>query len=201
MSDERLTPRERAALLVLMAEARELTNAQLHEVAGFKLEGDLRLRLNKLGLVTSTLVGRSYVHELTDQGAVRCAAELSAERPARAGAAGGALQAVLAGLRRHLDDTGGALADLFPPNVVGRVAAAYAALARRRGDAVGLADLRERLDDVPREDFDRAVGAMARRDGVHLWAEPDQKALTERDHRAAVVLGGTPRHLLVVEAP
>ncbi len=121
MPDERLTLRERCVLLVLMAEARELTNADLHTVAGLKLDGKDRLHLNKLGLVDSVKEGRAYVHELTDAGALWCAGELAGEPPARAGSAGGALYAVLRGLRRHLDDTGHTLPEIFKADVRGQV--------------------------------------------------------------------------------
>ncbi|GAA1343294.1 hypothetical protein GCM10009660_31650 [Catellatospora bangladeshensis] len=200
MSEERLTMRERAALLVLMAEARELTNAELRELAGFTLDGACRRRLNDLGLVVSTKTGRAYVHDLTDDGAVRCRAELSGRRPPRAGYAGGALYALLAGLRRHLDATGGALGEIFTPDLAHRVESAYRALAPRPGDAVPLRALREHLDDVPTDRLDRALTALADRPDVHLRAEADQKSLTEQDRRAALVLGGSPRHTLLVEA-
>ncbi|WP_278262381.1 hypothetical protein [Nocardia sp. AG03] len=200
MSEDRLTLTERCVLLVLMAEARELTNAELSAIAGLKLDGRYRRNLNDLGLVESTLVNRAYVHELTDAGAVRCTAELGAERPARSGPAGGALYAVLAGLGRYLGDTGHALAELFPPDVAGQVEAAYAHVTQGSGAPVRLAVLRARLDGLPRGEFDRALGLLARRDGVHVRSEADQKTLTEDDLAAAVVLGGTPRHLLTIEA-
>ncbi len=200
MSEERLTMRERAALLVLMAEARELTNAELLELAGFTIDGACRRRLNDLGLVVSTKSGRAYVHDLTDEGALRCQDELSAQRPARTGSAGGALYAVLAGLRRHLESTGGTLGELFTPDLCHRVETTYRALAPRHGDPVPLRVLRERLDDVPAEQLDLALKVLADRPGVHLWAEADQKSLTDDDRQAALVLGGSARHILVIEA-
>lgn len=201
MSEVRLNTVERCVLLVLMAQARELTNAELLALAGLKLDGKDRVRLNALGLVDSVKVGRAYVHELTDRGAVWCRAELTAERPARSGSAGGALYAVLAALSRHLDDTGQSLAELFRPDVAGQVEAAYAAVTRGSGAPVRLAVLRDRLDGLSRGEFDRAVELLSRRRGVHVRSEADQKILTDADHDAAVVLGGTRRHLLTVEVP
>ncbi|KAA2261839.1 hypothetical protein F0L68_15060 [Solihabitans fulvus] len=200
MPVDQLTLRERAVLLVLMAEGRELTNRELHELAGLRLDGEPRKRLNALGLVNSAWNGRAYVHELTDSGAVWCSAELHGSRPVRSGYAGGALYAVLAGLRRYLDDTGLALADVFQANVESQVESAYAELTDGRGGTVRLAVLRDRLAGVPRNDVDRALRALSRREGVHMRAEADQKTLTERDREAAVVWGGTARHLLVMEA-
>lgn len=201
MTDDRLTATQRFVLLVLMAEARELTNAELSAVAGIKLDGKPRQQLNDLGLVDSTRVGRAYVHELTDRGAVWCTEELAAERPARSGGAGGTLYAVLAGLRRHLDESGNTLAEVFRPNVTGQVESAYAELSRGKGTPVRLAILRDRLDGVPADEFDRALGLLARREGVHVRSEADQKTLTAEDADAAVVLAGTARHLLTIEVP
>ncbi|MGI5500851.1 hypothetical protein [Lentzea sp. CA-135723] len=200
MSEVRLTMRERAALLVLMAEARELTNAELHQLAGFTVDGDCRRRLNDLGLVVSTKAGRAYVHDLTDEGAVRCRTELSAERPPRAGYAGGALYVVLAGLRRHLEATGGTLGELFGADLCRRVETTYRTLARRPGDPVSLRVLREHLDDVPGDRLDLALTTLADRPDVHLWGEADQKSLTDLDREAALTLGGSARHTLVIEA-
>lgn len=200
MSEERLTLHERAALVVLMAAARELTNAELDELAGFKVDGACRRRLNDLGLIVSTKIGRAYVHELTEEGAVWCRAELSARRPPRAGYGGGALYVVLAGLQRYLDATGGALAELFPQDLCHRVETTYHRLASHPGNPVPLLALRDELDDVPSKRLDQTLRTMADRPGVHLWAEADQRSLTDQDRKAALTLGGSPRHTLVIEA-
>ncbi|MFC4373413.1 hypothetical protein ACFO5K_04815 [Nocardia halotolerans] len=201
MSEDRLTLTERCVLLVLMAEARELTNAELSAIAGLELTGKYRRHLNELGLVDSTLVGRAFVHELTDRGAVWCAKEFAGRRPARSGPAGGALYTVLAGLHRYLGESGNALADIFRPDIAAQVETAYAELTRGSGAPVRLAVLRAHLDGVPHGAFDRALGLLARRDGVHVRSEADQKTLTDTDLAAAVVLGGTARHLLTIEVP
>ena len=202
MPDDQLTLRERCVLFVLMAEARELTNAEMQAVAGVKLDGKERRRLNDLGLVASEKgKGGAYLHMLTDAGWVWCGEESAHEHPSRSGSAGGALYAVLGGLRRYLDDTGHPLADIFRPDVAGQVEAAYEQLTRGSGTPVRLAALRERLDGVPRDDVDRAIELLSKREGVHVRAESDQKTLTDEDRAAAVVLGGTPRHLLTIEVP
>ncbi|MFC8042881.1 hypothetical protein [Nocardia sp. NPDC057353] len=199
MSD-RLTLTQRCVLLVLLAEARELSNAELYGLAGLRLERPQREQLNERGLLVSTKVGRSYVHELTDRGAVWCAEEMGGSRPARSGPAGGALYAVLNGLRRYLDGSGQVVAEIFRPDVPSRVVAAYEAVANGGGQPIRLAVLRERLTDVSRNEFDIAIEQLARREGMHVRSEADQKTLTQQDHDAAVVLGGTARHLLTIEA-
>jgi hypothetical protein len=201
MPDELLSLSERCVLLVLMAEAREMTNADLRAAAGLKLDGKDREHLNDLGLVDSVKEGRAYVHGLTDKGALWCVDELSGERPTRAGSAGGALYVILRGLRRHLEDTGHTLPEIFKADVRSQVEVTYANITKGSGESIRLAVLRERLNGVPKGDLDRALKLLARRPDVHIRAEADQKALTDEDHEAAVVLGGTPRHRLMIEVP
>lgn len=183
-----------------MAEARELTNAELSAVAGVKLDGQPRLRLNRLGLVDSVKVGRALVHELTEAGAQWCTRELTSPPPPGSGSFGGALYAVLAGLHRHLDASGQVLSEIFQPDVAGQITRKYAELTKGKPDQVRLAELRTRLPHIPPDDFTAAVTRLAEEDGVHVRAEADRKTLTEDDHAAAVILGGTARHLLTVAA-
>ncbi|WP_203590288.1 hypothetical protein [Streptomyces sp. SID13031] len=216
MPAQPLNLKERAVLLALLAEARPLTNAELQESAGLRLDGASRLKLNDLKLVTSVKEGRSFVHEITDDGAAWCADELTAERPERSGAGGGALYAILAGLQRYLQRTGQALADLFqPPEPAGeveevvpvedletRIRAAYKVLSSKSGSTwVGLVTLRPALSDVPRDDLDAALQLLSRQPGVHVQAEANQQALTAADHEAAVNFGDSSRHLLKIENP
>jgi hypothetical protein len=196
---DQLTVPERAALLALMAEARELTNAELHAVAGFSLTGQPRRRLVERKLVTSRKVGRTFAHELTDDGWAWCKDELGAEPPARAGSLGGALYALLAGLRRHLA-RGGQLYEIFQPDVGHLIRSANGELADAPGHWVGLAELRELLTGVSRKDVDAELERMASTPGVHVRAASDQKSLTDADHSAAVRFGGDDRHLLMIEA-
>jgi hypothetical protein len=195
-----LNLKERASLLALLAEARPLTNAELHGVAGIKLDGESRRKLNELRLVTSQLKGRAYVHELTEDGAAWCEKELVAERPDRAGSVGGALYAILAGLHRYLQRTGQVLSDVFPPVLDTEIRAAYRRLSTESESSwVGLAALREELADIARSDLDAALQKLSRQPGVHVQAEANQQALTETDRAAAVHFGGSSRHLLKIE--
>jgi hypothetical protein len=59
MQGEELSVKERAVLFALMGEAREVSNSELAERAGFRLDGKDRRRLN------DRKVGRTYAHELT----------------------------------------------------------------------------------------------------------------------------------------
>ncbi len=200
MPESSLTTRDRAVLLALLAEARQLTNPELQAVAGLRLHGVDRRRLNELGLVDSVKVGATYAHQLTERGRDWCATELTATRPPRAGALGGALYAVLAGLGRYLERRGSRLGEVFAPDVEALILAAYDDLADAAGDWVMLADVRQRLDGTAKVDVDEALVRLARRPGVHLVPEANQQALSPAERAAAVRLGGQDRHALAVEA-
>jgi hypothetical protein len=106
---------EIASLIVLMVEARELTNTELKQISGFALTGPTRRSLNDLKFVESRKVGQVFAHQLTEQGWHACRELLRAERPARAGSAGGALFALLAGVDRALARRRLSPADFFAP--------------------------------------------------------------------------------------
>ncbi|OLM29653.1 MULTISPECIES: hypothetical protein [unclassified Pseudonocardia] len=191
-----LNQRERAVLLTLLAEGRELTNAQLQEAGGVRLDGEPRRRLNEHGLVDSRKVGRGFVHEISDAGTAWCTQELGATRPDRAGYLGGALYAILHGIER----TGIPLSELFPyrPDPQARIRDAVARLTEP-GGWVGLSRLRKELADLSRGDVDAALTDLAVSPGVHLQSEPNTKALTAADHEAAVTVAGEPRHMIMIE--
>jgi hypothetical protein len=213
---------EIAALIVLMAEARELPNPEMEKIAGFALTGPARLKLAKAGLIESRKVGRSYTNVLTEKGWHACRQLSDGERPARAGSAGGALFALLAGLQRGLaarrlshadffvgestgESDGGHVAEaLAPADTAGsdpideRVLRAYRQLANQPGAWVGLADLREALPDANRGDIDAALRRMVRMPGVRLIPVANLKSLSHADHEAAVVIGGEANHALAV---
>lgn len=195
-----LTVRERCALLVLMAEARPLTAAELRD-RGVGLDSAARRRLHRAGLVESEGRGPRERHELTDEGWAWCGDALAAPRPARSGAAGPALAAVLVAVRRHLDRTGTPLSEIFRPDPEAAVRAAYAEAAPAPGEWVGLADLRRRLAGVPREEVDAALDRMFGTPGVRLVPEDDQKSLTAQDRAAGLRIGAKDVHLLAIGPP
>jgi hypothetical protein len=195
--------KQRAALLTLMAEAREVSNNELAELTGFRVTGDVRRVLNELGLVTSVRAGitKPYQHELTDAGWAWCASELTARTPPRAQSAGGALYAVLGSLARFLERSGLRLHEVFEAGelaIDGRVRAAYAKLAPEPRAWVGLATLRDALNGESRAEVDQALHRLNRAADVNLIPESNQKVLTEEDRDAAVRIGGEDRHLIAI---
>jgi len=184
-----------------MAAAREVTNAELKEIAGVELTGVSRRRLNELKLVDSRKTGRSFRHVLTDRGWRRCQDELGSPRPSRAGSYGGVLFALLDGLRRYTEQAGPRLGEIFQPDVEAMVRGAYRELAGGRDAApVRLSALRERLGEVEDKVVDAELTRMADLPGVHLREEANQQLLTDDDRRAALRLGGLDRHNLQIEA-
>ena len=214
MAGEILTTTQRNALFALMAEAREIANKELETRYGVSLTGQQRLMLNEWELVSSKRVGRGYVHELLDDGWVRCREELAAARTPRGNIA---LYAVLTGLDRYLKRTGNALADVFAkesvdevsqsgpasarPKVDEAIVDAYQDLAERPGAHVKLTALRTRLTDHSARQVTNALRRMASAGILVLTPEEDQKRLKKADRDAAVRFGDQENHMVSFEAP
>jgi hypothetical protein len=206
---EQLGNQHVSALFVLMGLSRSVSNTELHELAGIRIDGAVRRDLNEQRLVASTRVkgNAPFVHELTDAGWSRCRDLLTADRPERPGPLGHALHVVLAGLDRYLSRTNLRLADVFQPatemtrdEIEPHIRDAYATLARRPGDLVRLAQLRPMLDGAARADVDGVLREMSRAKQAHLVPDSNRKMLTDDDHAAAIRIGGEDNHLLAIEA-
>jgi hypothetical protein len=209
---DRLGIKERAALLALMAEAAEVSNADLKRRLGFALDGAARRKLNDLKLVTSRRKGNApFDHELTEMGWAWCAKEMSAATPQRAGSAGGALYAVLAALNRYMKRTDLRLSDIFgrettsgrpeapAPEIQARIRAAYKSLVKGPTDWVSLTKLRQLLGDISKTDVDAALQQMTRNRQVNLVPDSNQKTLTSEDRESAVQIGGEYKHLISMD--
>jgi hypothetical protein len=190
------------ALVVLMVEARALTNAELKELAGITLTGAPNKQLESLGWVETDRSKKPFAHTLTDKGwhAMR---EIHLTPPP-AGAAGRSLFTVLANLHRSLDRLGVSHAEFFKqtvttaPDPESAIRSAYAKLAKKTGDWIGLADLRDKLADLPRDTVDKTLRAMARMDGVRIIPVADTKNLRKRDRDAALQIGVEDNHVIAI---
>ncbi|MBQ1034107.1 hypothetical protein ACX27O_30955 [Micromonospora sp. SD19] len=220
-----LTPNQINALVVLMVEARRLTNVELKELAGFTLTGKDNTKLVDLGLVDTDRTHRPFAHELTDEG-WRVARQLhSSAPPKQGGSTTRSLFVVLSNLHRSLDrlrvshgdffkQTGApALAASEPRHeapapaavtpvpaaeVEALVRSAYRDLATAPGAWVGLADVREQLADTDRDALDAALRAMVGREDVRIIPVANTKSLTARDRAAAVRIGNEDNHALAI---
>ena len=201
-----LTPNEVYAMVVLMAEAREVGNGEMKELAGFALTGQNKNKLNDLGLVESRKVNRAFAHQLTDKGWRHMREQLLLTEPNKQGrSALRSMYTLLANLNRSLDRLQVPHGEFFKQtapvvdtSVESRVRAAYGELAPAPGEWVGLADLRDRLADLDRPAVDAALRAMARQDGVRVIPVANTKSLTDRDRAAALRIGTEDNHTLAI---
>jgi hypothetical protein len=203
-----LTPRDRLVLITLMIEGREVSNNDLHAVAGFRIEAPTRERLQKLDLITVRRPGRAYLCELSEEGWAWCRQEMKADAPARTDAGTRVLYRVMQSVTRHLERNGEAPSWVFQPSPVeahaaaadlaGRIRSVYHELAAVPGDWVRLLDLRGRLGDVSRTDLDTELLRLLDADEINLAPEAEQRNLSAGDREAALAIGGKDKHLLVV---
>ena len=198
---------ERAVMIALMALNKETRNAELKERYRLDLKKAARDKLNREGLVQSRSLGaKGFAHELTDAGWAWVVAELDAKVPPRAGSPGGALYALLNGLKVALEARGMVIQDLFAPAAAGpagslrdRIRQAYRNLASRPWDWVELRDLRKQLGDWSRREVDLELTRMFRGKDVNLTLHEDLRRLTEVDRDAALRIGVDDMHLISME--
>ncbi len=198
---------ERAVMIALMALNKETRNVELKQRYGLDVRKRAREKLNQEGLVQSRRVpGKGFAHELTDAGWAWVVAQLDAPVPARAGSAGGALYALLNGLRVALDARGMVIQELFAPAAPeparplrDRIRQAYRTLASRPRDWVELRDLRAQLGDWPRRDVDLELTQMFRDKDVNLTLHEGRRRLTQADRDAALRLGVDDMHMISME--
>lgn len=71
-------------------------------------------------------------------------------------------------------------------------------LERRKGDWVGLVDLRPKLNmrGLSRAAQDKHLKRMSKERKIHLVSESNRKALRAPDHGAAIRIGGDDSHLV-----
>ena len=202
-----LTGTEQAVLLVLMAEARPVPNPELERL-GPRLDKAGRERLNRLRLIDTTVVGRTNVHELRDEGWALCRSLIGADAPPRPSGQGKALYTLLKGLRRYFDREDLRPGEVFLPaeeadeqsvDVEQHLRDAYRRVASHPGGWVGLVRLRAELASVPRPEVDAALIRLYQQPGVSLIPEENQKTLTSEDRGAAIEIGNQHKHLIAIE--
>jgi hypothetical protein len=203
---DNLTPSESALLIVLMAEAREISNPELKERYQITLTGASREKLNGSGYVKSSKVGRSFVHVLDDKGWDRVHQELNFDSP-RSRALGAALSALHHNLRervlqhgayRRFGEMFSRAAEAPDDDLEARIRKVYDSLAPHPGAWLKHTDVRRKLGDVPSEALDEAFRLLSRAEDVEMMPESNQKTLTDEDDRNAVRVGGQDTHLIAI---
>lgn len=81
-----------------------------------------------------------------------------------------------------------------------RIRQAYSEL-REPDRIASLADLRERLGDLPRAEQDKALKRLIAQPGVRIIPESNQSALTPRHRAASVRIGGQDKHHILFRDP
>jgi len=213
MADVSLSLPERSALLALMALVDEVTNTDIYEACGFKIDRTVRERLIKLGFITAHQELRNaYVHELTEEGWRHCREEFVAEVPAGARKADRLLTVILHRLEEFMDRSHVEIADVFvppdiddtesaqvPESVDEKIHSAYTSLTARPGAWVSLSRLRDSLPEISRDEVDEALLRLDLQPRVYLISEANQKTLSPADRKAAIHIGGEDKHLLSIE--
>jgi hypothetical protein len=100
-------------LFALLAEARKVSNTELHALIGIRLHGKERRLLNELKLVESEKQGRAFVHELSGAGWQWCADELSAGPSGRGGSLERSHYLLFGLFTRYMDAAGVGLGDVL----------------------------------------------------------------------------------------
>jgi hypothetical protein len=207
MPSDNLTPTEGALLIVLLAEARSVSNKELKDRFGLTLTGKSREKLNGLGYVHSEKDGNAFVHRLDDAGWARCREPLSFAK-VRPLALGAALTLLMTAVQRDLERTGRSLAMMFDPDapvdgpapsdLLEQIRLAYKQFAAEPGAWVNIADIREALGSVGRDDLDAALRELEQQRDVNIVPQANEKALSERTRRAAVSIGRQQKHFLAI---
>jgi hypothetical protein len=191
-----------------MVEDRSVANKELKERYGLDISGESRRKLNDLGYVKSVRQGRGNFHTLDEQGWSRCKEPLTfiGVTPR---AAGFAMNFTLALLQQELKLSGRSLAMAIEQgrtaptvdpaaDLVERIRAAYKAHATEPGAWVSLADVRDYLGPVGREEVDAALKRMEQQPDINIVPQANEKALSDRTKRAAVTIGGQRKHFIVI---
>lgn len=196
--------RERSVMIALAALGGECTNAELNKTYRLDLKRAYRLKLNRAGLILSQKENRTFTHMLTNLGWEYVESEMSGNVPARSGSAGGALYALLAGLKPVADSAGGLRALLInqsygPTATVdasSQIRSAYLILAKRPQDWVMLCDLRLELPNMMKSEVDSTLKRMFLDREINLTLNDDQGSLTQRERDAAIRIGANDMHML-----
>jgi hypothetical protein len=103
-------------------------------------------------------------------------------------------QSNLTGLAARLEDT---YLDLIADPTKG----AYGGVGTAYSDYVSLTDIRDKLSDVPRDQLDAELMRLLDAQVLNIAPNSDQQKLTPADRKAAIMIGGKPKHLVVFVHP
>jgi hypothetical protein len=209
-----LTPKQLGALIILMAEARDVSNNEFEEMAKFRLKGDEWKNLVERGLIEMHKDGQVLVFHLTDHGWGFAKQLHDATVNVGSSTAARSIFVLLGGLHRSLDRLRVSHADFFKQStetptedtvepsagdVESRIRSVYRDLVRGPGQWLGLADLRDHLSDLDPSAVSDTLRAMAQMKGVRIIPVENSRALETRDREAALRMGGEDHHALAID--
>nr|WP_062340046.1 hypothetical protein [Herbidospora sakaeratensis] len=210
MSEERLTYRQVAALLVLKELGTDVGHKDLRDNWGLDLDAK-----NRAGLVDAKLIESEKRERRTIWYSITPAGEERALEEVRKGVAvtsrSGKTLALLY-LRSLVWPATPAAVEVAPEPVAApvalpddevedRIREAYSKITPGVGEWVSLTRLRPLLDDIDRAEQDEALRRMLfNAPEVHILAAAIVGHLSPEDHAAAVVIGDEPNHQLRIGA-
>jgi hypothetical protein len=219
MPSDNLTPIEGATLVVLMAENRDIPNPELVKDFGINLSPASRQKLERLGYIKAPKTkvqgtGRAvFTFTLMDAGWARC------REPFDFGSSGArftgaALSSLLAAVQQDQKRTHRSPAMMFgfvetstptvtevvaaPADVQEQIRLAYKQFTAEPGAWVNIADIRDALSSVGRDDMDAALRELEQQRDVNIVPQANEKALSERTRRAAVIIGRQQKHFIAI---
>lgn len=82
-----------------------------------------------------------------------------------------------------------------------RIEDIYKSIVEFDGDWASITTLRNKLSDVSREKLDAELLRLLDADIINIAPNADQQTLTPADRKAAIIIGGKPKHLFIVRPP
>ncbi|GAA0383162.1 hypothetical protein Acor_70700 [Acrocarpospora corrugata] len=202
MSEEKLTYRQAAALLVLRELGTTLAHAELRDEWGLDLDAK-----NREGLVDSKLIEsetkarRALWYTITSAGEDRAIEEVRKGVPvtSRTGKALAllylrSLVAPKATVPVVEEPVQAPVTTVSPEEVEGRIREAYAKITPGVGQWVSMTKLRALLTDIDRDLQDDVLRTMMLAGRVDIVPVSISGDLKPEDHAAAIIIGSTPNH-------
>ena len=208
MHGETLTPAGRSALASLGPAGHPDVAAipdtegkirEAHRILTTPGHEDSAVSLHNVRAMLGEQATKEQVDETLRQMAHKSDVYLSPQEAGRGSTAQKAAAVTIGGQEMNLMQIGAAATPATPiGEVKDRIRAAYAARPKSAGGWVGLADLRDDLSDLRREDVDEGLRQLSREKGVRLDPFDNVRSLDQRDRNAALPHGDADRHMIAI---
>lgn len=214
VSTDNLSAIESAVLVVLMIESREVLNTELVKDYSITLSPVSRKKLaEQLHYITVDTSKKPMRLSLDEAGWARCRRPFDFNSSG-AKFNGAALTLLMAAVQRDLERTGRSPAMMFGPqpaatppaarsvvahpDLLEQIRLTYKQFATQPGDWVNIADIRETISSVARDDLDAALRELEQQRDVNIVPQANEKALSDRTRDAAVIIGRQHKHFIAI---